>query len=83
MVEATTDAVIDPSDNHRINDDEEEEKEAEQENGEQDRREKLYTGFNCMVCFDDGLGMTPLELHRMLSFGHCDKVSVTINSSHY
>jgi hypothetical protein len=27
-----------------------------------------------MTFKDDGKGMTPLELHKMLSFGHCDKV---------
>lgn len=32
--------------------------------------------LNGLIIEDNGIGMSPLALHRMLSFGHCDKVII-------
>src|SRR5690242_16022209 len=78
LVEATTPNVIDPS-AQTIEFEKDEKEKEDQENDKMPKREKLFMKFNCLVCFDDGHGMTPLELHRMLSFGHCDKVLFKIH----
>jgi hypothetical protein len=31
-----------------------------------------------MICQDNGYGASPSDLHRMLSFGYCDKVCVLL-----
>ena len=33
-------------------------------------------GTKCLVFTDNGNGMTPNKLHKMLSFGYCEKVEV-------
>ena len=76
LVPASAVAVINPQHDkyviHKVKSEPKDEEEDSDHEKEPDDR--LNYAFKCMVCFDDGQGMTPLELHRMLSFGHCDKV---------
>lgn len=52
---------------------------SESSNQEVDENETIIKAtsdgpFNAIIIEDNGKGMSPLELHRMMSFGHCDKV---------
>lgn len=39
--------------------------------------------LDSLLIHDNGMGMSPLALHRMLSFGHCEKVILYLFMSKY